>query len=248
VEQARSIARQTLATVAQGADPAAARVSGKAAPRVVELGKDFLDEQEARLKSSSTSEYRRMWRVYVVGALGPTRVADVSVKQIADLHRRMKATPYATNRVLSLLGAFFSYAERQAVRPKHSNPAHEVKPYREQARERFLTPAEIKRLGSALTKAETEGVPPAPTRRRKRKTGATAKHRVKRVQTTHETQAPLDRSASGEGTERRDHARRRFRQASAPISPPKHLERCTTVTTTVIRKKMAGHRRVMSRL
>ena len=36
-------------------------------------------------------------------------------------------------------------------------------------------------MGTALTSAETVGMPPAPTRRRKRKTGVTSKHRPKSV-------------------------------------------------------------------
>jgi integrase len=180
-EEARLLAKQLLATVAQGSDPATTRNSHKTAPRVVELGEDFLTDVTGRVKASTSKEYQRLWRAHVLPSLGPSRVAEVSIAQVANLHRRLSATPYNANRVLALLGSFFSFAEQQGARPKHTNPAHEVKAYREHSRERFLSPTEVIRLGAALTRAETVGVPPAPTRRRKRKTGVTAKHRPKSV-------------------------------------------------------------------
>src|SRR5205823_4394711 len=89
----------------------------------------------------------------------------------------------ARTRARRLLGAFFAYAERQGVRQAHSNPAHVIEAYRETPRERFLTPAEVTRLGHVLSRAEKNGVPPAPRRRRKPKEGPTAKHRPKSADT-----------------------------------------------------------------
>jgi integrase len=179
VEEARSLARQTLADVARGADPATARATAKTAPDLTTLGVDFLADVRDRRKPATAREYERLWNKSVTPALGTRRVAEVAPADIARLHRSLRSTPYGANRVLSLLGTFFAFAERQGIRPKHSNPAHEVKPYKEESRERFLSQAEVMRLGEALTKAEREGLPAAPNRKRKPKTGKTAKHRPK---------------------------------------------------------------------
>ena len=48
VGEARLLAKQLLATVAQGSDPATTRNSHKTAPRVVELGDDFLTHDRSR--------------------------------------------------------------------------------------------------------------------------------------------------------------------------------------------------------
>lgn len=179
VEQARQFARQTLAEVARGADPAIQRAHAKEAPTVAALGVDYLDEVRDRRKPTTAHEYARQWNKHVLPAFGNKRVAEVTPADVARLHRSMRDTPYQANRVLALLGSYFTYAERQGVRSRHTNPAYDVDPYKEESRERYLTAAEIARLGDALTRAEREGIPAAPNRRRKRKTGPTAKHRPK---------------------------------------------------------------------
>jgi integrase len=78
-----------------------------------------------------------------------------------------------------VVGAFFAFAAREGVRPWYDNPARSVQPYREQPRERFLTAAEFARLGQALSRAELNGLPPAPAHRRRPRSEATAKHRPK---------------------------------------------------------------------
>ena len=171
VEEARTLARQTLADVALGADPATSRATAKLAPNVMTLGVDFLADVLDRRKPATAREYERMWKKSVIPALGASRVAQVVPADVARLHRSLRATPYSANRALSLLGTFFAFAERQGIRPKHSNPAHEVKPYKEESRERFLSQAEVMRLGEALTKSEMVGLPAAPNRKRKPKTG-----------------------------------------------------------------------------
>ena len=62
------------------------------------------------------------------------------------------------NKAVSLLGAIFSFAVDQGIRP--DNPAHGVKFYPSKMHERFLSPAELTRLGQALTEAENNGTNP----------------------------------------------------------------------------------------
>lgn len=179
VEEARTAAKEVFAKVALGEDPAAARRAWKTAPTVRELGEEYLESVDATRKPSTAREYRGLWRRHVVSALGTAAVRSVSTAEVSRLHRRLRDTPYAANRVLSLLSSFFTYAERQGVRPAQSNPVRGVERYPERSRERFLTPAEVKRLGEALVEAETVGLPPAPNRRKRPATGKTAKHRTK---------------------------------------------------------------------
>ncbi|MHB1863516.1 MAG: tyrosine-type recombinase/integrase [Gemmatimonadaceae bacterium] len=177
VEEARALARRMLAEVAGGADPATTRSDRKTASTVAELGKEYLADVEVRRKPTTAVEYVRLWNKHVVPAIGAHKVTDITPAQVAALHRRLHDVPYMANRVLAVLGAFFSYAEQQGARSALANPARSVEPFPETARERFLTPAEMTRLGAALVRAEKTGLPP--WRDRRRATEKTAKHRPK---------------------------------------------------------------------
>ena len=69
----------------------------------------------------------------------------------------VRGGPGAANRCLALFSKMFSLAERWGWRPEGSNPCRHVDKYRENRRERFLSEAELARLGDALTEAEREG-------------------------------------------------------------------------------------------
>ncbi len=178
-DEARRLAKRELGRVAQGDDPAGERTARKGASTVKELGTAYLEDVEVRRKPGTFQEYTRLWKKHVLPALGTKQVAEVSVVDIRRLHRSMSETPYVANRVAAMLGAFFSFAEKEAARPAHSNPAHGIEFYKEQARERFLSPEEFQRLGAALAKAEAEGLPPAPKYKRKPGKPAKQKHRPK---------------------------------------------------------------------
>jgi integrase len=69
----------------------------------------------------------------------------------------MQATPAAANRFLNLLSHMFNTAEDWGLRAENSNPCRRIKKYEEKARERFLSPSELARLGAALAEAEARG-------------------------------------------------------------------------------------------
>jgi integrase len=67
----------------------------------------------------------------------------------------MRDKPYQANRMLALLSKFFNWCEKHGYRPDGSNPCRHIEKYKEQRRERFLSPVELARLGDALADAET---------------------------------------------------------------------------------------------
>jgi integrase len=179
VEEARRLARKHLGAVANGADPARERSKMKNAPTVSQLGEAFLADVRVRRKASTCGEYKRMWNRHVVPALGGVKVAQVTTAEVSRLHRRLSATPYLANRVLAMLGSFFSFASKEGIRARHDRPTEGVEFFKESPRDMFLSPDQFRRLGAALTTAEVVGVPPAPQHRRKPRSEVTAKHRPK---------------------------------------------------------------------
>ncbi len=182
-EEARRLARQQLGKVAHGADPAADRAARRAAATMKELGAVYLEDVRVRHKKRTATEYQRLWNKHVLPAFASRPVPEVSAADVRRLHRSLAKTPYLANRVLAMLGAFFTYVSKEGVRAPHDNPAHGVEFYPEKPRERFLTPQEFRRLGQALSRAEHQGLPPAPDHRRKPKDKETAKHRPKSADT-----------------------------------------------------------------
>jgi integrase len=63
------------------------------------------------------------------------------------------------NRTLAVLSVVWSWAARHKHVDPASNPTKDIEKYRESARERYLTNAELLRLSEALAAAETTGLP-----------------------------------------------------------------------------------------
>jgi len=57
-----------------------------------------------------------------------------------------------------MISKMFNLAEMWGLRPEGSNPRKHIKKYLEEKRERFLTPAELKRVGEVLREMEEEGI------------------------------------------------------------------------------------------
>ena len=132
-------------------------------PTVHDLAGRFLEEHvPGHCKRSTAHSYELAIRRHVLPRLGSRRVAEVTRADVASLHGRMHATPFGANRTLRILSAMFSAAELWGLRPQGSNPCRYVKRFRERKRERFLSDAEYRRLGTALRKAESTGAVAAP--------------------------------------------------------------------------------------
>lgn len=182
VDQARDAAQRVLGRVANGEDPAADASEGRRSAKeatVAAVSAEYLDDTRPKVKPRTSNEYARLFKVYIVPALGRKPVAAITLRDVAALHSAKRKQPYQANRVLNLLGSFLHWAEVRGYRARHSNPCRDVPKFPEHQRERFLSVAEIGALGTALTKAELEGLPSAPNLKRKPKTPEKAKHRPK---------------------------------------------------------------------
>jgi integrase len=70
----------------------------------------------------------------------------------------MKDMPYQANRMRALMSKMMNLAERWGLRRDGSNPCRHVTKYRESGRERFLSAAELAKLGGVLREVERERV------------------------------------------------------------------------------------------
>ena len=158
-EQARNQAMTIIAAVRNGEDPAAKRDTDREALTVTELADRFDKEHIAlRVKASTGKEYRRNLKRFILPALGRLRVNEVTRVDVAKFHHDLRHIPYQANRCLEIISKMCSLAEIWGLRPDGSNPRKHIKKYAEEKRERFLSPAEINRVGEVLREMESEGV------------------------------------------------------------------------------------------
>jgi len=158
-EQARGQAITILAAVRKGEDPSADRAAQLSAINMTELAQRFDDEHiSVRLKESTATEYRRNLRRFILPALGRLIVAEVTRADISKFHHDLRHIPYQANRCLEVLSKMFNLAEMWGLRPDGSNPRKHIRKYPEEKRERFLSTAELRRIGEVLREMEIEGI------------------------------------------------------------------------------------------
>jgi integrase len=167
LDEARRSAKVILADAARGADLAADRRQERAAPLMNELFDRYLREHADVHKRASSVRSDRLLiepskregstRISLREALGHRKVKDVTRADVEAIHLRLKPTPYQANRTLALLSKVMNLAEDWKMRPPRSNPCYRIKKFREAKRERFLSPAELGKLGAVLGQAERDG-------------------------------------------------------------------------------------------
>jgi integrase len=160
-DAARKRALQALAQVAAGVDPLEEQRAKLNAITVAELAAKFEInhiELNCRLKASTGREYRHALKRYILPALGKLKVGAVTRADLARLHSSMADRPYQANRTLEVVSKMFNLAEEWGYRPEGTNPRKGIKKYAEQKRERFLSPAELRRVGEVLDEMAAERI------------------------------------------------------------------------------------------
>lgn len=158
-EQARNRAIGIIAAARTGEDPAAERDAGRRAISVRELAERFDREHIAiRIKASTANEYRRNLRRFILPALGQLSVTEVTRADVAKFHHDLRHIPYQANRCLEVVSKMFNLAEMWGLRPDGSNPRKHIRKYPEEKRQRFLSAAELRRVGEVLREMECERI------------------------------------------------------------------------------------------
>ena len=155
VEQARSKATKLLASVRDGQDPSGEKQMLAQAPTVRDLAKRYLNEHCAQhVKPSTYRNYNFILNRYILPEFGHLKVTDVTRAHIANLHHAMSKKPTNANRMLEVASKMFNLAELWGWRNDGTNPRRHIKKFKENKRERFLSPDETRRLGETLRMAE----------------------------------------------------------------------------------------------
>ncbi|MBB4267582.1 tyrosine-type recombinase/integrase [Roseospira visakhapatnamensis] len=158
-EQARTRAIAIVADARAGKDPAEERDAQRNGLTVKDLADRFDREHiTIRLKPGTAKEYRRNLERFILPALGRKRITEVTRADIAHFHHDLRHVPYQANRCLEVISKMFNLAEMWGLRPDGTNPRKHIRKYPEEKRERFLSAAELRRVGDVLKEMEAEGI------------------------------------------------------------------------------------------
>ena len=178
VETARERARVLAGQIAGGEDPLEIKIAARKELTVAQLCDLYLTEGLATRKQSSVSAARSDIENHIKPLLGTKRaclvlrqdvdhlltaVATGKTRTITKTGKkkglsRVRGGKGAANSSVRTLSAAMGFAVARGIRP--DNPAFRVRCFPEKKLERFLSPAEIARLGEALAAAEAVGVMP----------------------------------------------------------------------------------------
>jgi integrase len=160
-ERARRQAQILIGDVRRGADPAAEKAKRAAEERgaatVEAIAADFMElHVKAKRKPRTIEEYEKLMRRLILPMFGTHRLQHVVPGDVERWHYGLKVTPFQANRALAVLSKLMSWATDRGFR-SGENPCRAVEKYKEIARKRYLSLAEIAKVGEAIRVCEAEG-------------------------------------------------------------------------------------------
>ena len=155
--QATIVARRVIAYAQVGLDPATERKRIRSAPRFDDFLQEYWQRWSPHWKASTYETHEKYRRLYLDDAfpgifIDALNEADVT-KWFADLNNRIG--PGGANRVMSILNNMLNKAESWGYRLENTNPCRAVRLNRKRKCERFLSRAELERLGEVLARVRT---------------------------------------------------------------------------------------------
>lgn len=158
-DEARSLAKEVLGAVERGKDPIEERRARQKVRTFKEVAEDFMRlHVKAKKKPRTHEEYGRLLKLHLYPALGAKPISSITKGDVGRLHNGLSDRPSAANRCLALFDTVWNWAVSKGELSGPS-PTKGLERNQERGRERYLTPDELRRLGSALREAETAGVP-----------------------------------------------------------------------------------------
>jgi integrase len=137
------------AAIAEGRDPSLEREALRKEPTFKDLA-DWYIERHAKLHKRSWNRDLQMIDGYL-SKWRNRRLSDIRPDDVARLHNRLgeENGHYAANRIVALLRTMFNLGRHWRLFDG-PNPTEGIKMFREEKRERFLSPDELSRVNEAL--------------------------------------------------------------------------------------------------
>lgn len=178
-DAARKEAQRLWGLIRSGVDPQRTRTVLQEEPNVADLCQRYLAEHARPFKKSrSAITDESNIRNHIIPLLGRVRVRELDHSRLEKFMRDVRDGTHAdrsasrqtskrgapvvaggpgiANRCLSLISKMLNLAERWEWRDLNSNPTRHVTRFKEKGRERYLSSAELTRLGAVLAESEND--------------------------------------------------------------------------------------------
>ena len=135
----------------------------------IRKGRESVPDQPADIAFEAVADevfsyYRRHWKPrtlavnlnYYENNILPwfkgRRISGITRREVLEWFESLHAKPASANRSLPVLSVILRQAEVYGYRQEDSNPCKDIKRYRRRARERFLSPDEVRRVVEVLNR------------------------------------------------------------------------------------------------
>ncbi|TDJ61162.1 MAG: site-specific integrase [Nitrospina sp.] len=155
LDQARKKARSLLGKVVDGKDPLQERKRETKGQTFKELTEAYLDRYAKPHKRTWKTDQNRIDK-YILPAFGRMLVKSITRNDIAKWHHKIGGTtPYEANRNLALISKIYNCGKEWGfVDETAINPAYRVENFKEEKRDRWVTPKELPKLTKAIDSVE----------------------------------------------------------------------------------------------
>ena len=153
VHEARDRARTLLASIRDGSGDEAA------APPDIDfeaVAEEVFRRYARNWKPSTLKVNRGYYRKQILPWFEGRPIAGITAADVRRWFASLHETPVAADRSAPVLSVIMRQAEVYGYRPEGTNPCAGIRRYRRRGRERFLSAAEIRRLGEVLARHESD--------------------------------------------------------------------------------------------
>ena len=159
VEQARFMARESLAEVRKGGDLSAAKSAARKAPAMKEYCHTFMEDySKQRNKPGMQRGYQGIIDRCIIPIMCRMKVQDVKRPDVAALMKKLSYKQAEANRTFGVLCKIFNMAEVSGLRPDCTNPCRHVPMFPPGKETRLIVDDELVRIFRQLETVEAEGL------------------------------------------------------------------------------------------
>ena len=152
-DEARDRARTLLAALRKGDHDSAAAPPDTPFEIVAD---EVFRRYAPNWKPSTLKVNRGYYRNHVLPWFAGRPISEIAAHDVQLWFASLHETPVAADRSAPVLSVIMRQAEVYGYRPEGTNPCGGIKRYRRQGRERFLSAAEFRRLGTVLARHEAD--------------------------------------------------------------------------------------------